>query len=122
MILEMVFEPTFSENNHGFRANRSCHTALKQIKTQFGVASFFIEGDITKCFDKIDQEKLIEIIKNRVSDERFLRLIRKYLKAGYIEFHESDHPIIGTPQGYVISPILNNIYLNEFDTFVERLK
>ncbi|KAI9725890.1 MAG: hypothetical protein M1834_009467 [Cirrosporium novae-zelandiae] len=74
MILEAIFEPTFSENSHGFRPNRSCHTALKQVKTQFGGASFFIEGDISKCFDSFDHNLLIGLLKARISDERFIRL------------------------------------------------
>jgi len=75
MILEAIFEPTFSENSHGFRPGRSCHTALRQVKTQFGGASFFIEGDISKCFDSFDHEVLVDLVKERVSDERFIRLI-----------------------------------------------
>jgi len=75
MILEVIFEPTFSENSHGFRPDRSCHTALRQVKTQFGGASFFIEGDISKCFDSFDHQLLIGLIKGRISDERFIRLI-----------------------------------------------
>ena len=75
MILEAIFEPTFSANSHGFRPHRSCHTALKQVKTHFGGASFFIEGDISKCFDSINHELLIKLLKNRINDERFIRLI-----------------------------------------------
>lgn len=75
MILEAIFEPTFSENSHGFRPNRSCHTALRQVKTQFGGATFFIEGYISKCFDSFDHRLLIDLIKERISDERFIRLL-----------------------------------------------
>lgn len=75
MILEVIFEPTFSENSHGFRPNKSCHTALRQVKTQFGGASFFIEGDISKCFYSFDHQLLIDLIRERISDERFIRLL-----------------------------------------------
>lgn len=75
MILETIFEPTFSTNSHGFRPNRSCHTALKQVKSQFGGASYFIEGDISKCFDRFDHKILIDLLKERISDERFIRLL-----------------------------------------------
>lgn len=75
MILEAIFEPTFLDNSHGFRPNRSCHTALRQVKTQFGGASFFIEGDISKCFDSFDHSLLIELIKQRINDERFIRIL-----------------------------------------------
>lgn len=121
MILETIFEPSFSPNSHGFRPGKGCHTALKQIYTTFGVATWYIEGDISKCFDSFDHEILMGIISKRIKDDRFLRLIRKALKAGYFEFGEYKHSIIGTPQGSIISPILCNIYLNEFDKFVEEL-
>jgi len=121
MILELIFEPEFSNNSHGFRPNRSCHTALRQIKTTFGVASWYIEGDISKCFDSFSHEILIKIIRRRVKDERFIRLIIKTLNAGYFEFKEYKHSITGTPQGSIISPLLSNIYLNEFDNFIGEL-
>lgn len=120
MILEVIFEPTFSNNSHGFRPNRGCHTALRQVKTQFGGATTIIEGDISKCFDSFDHEILIDLVKRRVSDTRFLQLIRKALKAGYMEFHNIQHSIIGTPQGSIISPLLANIYLHELDVYVEK--
>ena len=122
MILEAIFEPTFSNNSHGFRPNRGCHTALRQIKTQFGGASYMIEGDISKCFDKFDHVVLIELISNKISDQRFIHLIWKALRAGYMEFHNIQHSIIGTPQGSIISPILSNIYLHELDKFIEGIK
>jgi retron-type reverse transcriptase len=75
MILEVIFEPTFSDNSHGFRPSRGCHTALRQVKTQFGGATTIIEGDISKCFDSFDHEILIELIKRKVSDTRFIQLI-----------------------------------------------
>jgi retron-type reverse transcriptase len=122
MILEAIFEPTFSVNSHGFRPNRGCHTALRQIKTQFGSASFIIEGDISKCFDSFDHEILINLISRKISDQRFIQLIWKALRAGYMEFHTTQHSIIGTPQGSIISPILSNIYLHELDVFIQELK
>lgn len=122
MILEAIFEPTFSPNSHGFRPNRSCHSALKQVKTQFGVASFFIEGDISKCFDSFNHNKLIELVRERINDERFIQLLWKALKAGYFEFHQVQRSLVGTPQGSIISPILANIYLNHLDKFVEEIK
>lgn len=75
MILEAIFEPTFLDTSHGFRPNKGCHTALRQVKTQFVSASYLIEGDISKCFPSIDHHRLIEILKERISDEKFIRLI-----------------------------------------------
>lgn len=121
MILEAIFEPTFSPNSHGFRSGKSCHTALRQIFTTFGVASWYIEGDISKCFDSFDHDLLIKILRTKIKDERFIRLIIKSLKAGYFEFKEYKQSIIGTPQGSIISPILCNIYMNGFDKFIEKL-
>ena len=66
MILEAIYEPIFLNESHGFRPNRSCHTALKTIKRQFGGARWFVEGDIKGCFDNIDHEILIIILINKV--------------------------------------------------------
>lgn len=122
MILEAIFESSFSENSHGFRPNKSCHTALRQIFTKFGVATWYIEGDISKCFDSFNHDTLIKIIKVKIKDERFIRLIIKTLKAGYFEFGEYRHSLAGTPQGSIISPILCNIYMNELDKKIEVIQ
>ena len=121
MILELIYEPNFSPNSHGFRANKSCHSAIKQIFTTFGVATWYIEGDISKCFDSFDHNILIGIIRRRIKDERFIRLLIKALKAGYFEFKVFKHSIVGTPQGSIISPILCNIYMDGLDKFIEDL-
>lgn len=81
-----------------------------------------IEGDITNCFPSIDHKLLINIIKSRIKDERFVNLIRKSLKAGYFEFKKFSHSVVGTPQGSIISPILANIFLDKLDQFVLNLK
>ena len=85
MILEAIYEGSFDMNSHGFRPKRSCHTALRQIQRTFNGARWFIEGDIKGFFDNIDHEVLIAILSERISDVRFLRLIRKFLNAGYVE-------------------------------------
>jgi nicotine oxidoreductase len=122
MILESIFEPTFHPSSHGFRPKRGCHTALKEIKQKFGVASWYIEGDISKCFDSFDHKILIGIIREKIRDERFIRLIIKALNAGYFEFTTYKQSLIGTPQGSIVSPLLSNIYLNGLDNFIEKLK
>jgi group II intron reverse transcriptase/maturase len=122
LILEAIFEPTFSENSHGFRSSKSCHTALKLIRETFGVATWYIEGDITKCFDSIKHQRLMALIESKIHDRKFTRIIWKCLRSGYFKFRHYQNSIIGVPQGSVISPILSNIYLNQFDIFIESLK
>jgi len=122
MILEAIYEPSFKECSHGFRPNRSCHSALREIKQKFVMAKWLIEGDISKCFDSIDHGKLMLILNERIKDQRFLELIRKALKAGYMEGRTYSHSIAGTPQGSIISPILANIYLDKLDSFVMTIK
>lgn len=121
-ILEAIYEPIFSKNSHGFRPNRSCHTALLQIKNQGKGSSWAIEGDIKSFFDTIDHDVLIAILKKRIDDGRFINLIHLFLKAGIMEEGKIRNPVTGTPQGGIISPILANIYLNELDSFIQKLK
>ena len=119
-ILESIYEPNFSENSHAFRPNKSCHTALKQINNTFTGTRWFIEGDIKGFFDNIDHHTLINILRKRIKDEKFINLIWKFLRAVYVEdwvFHKT---YSGTPQGGIISPILSNIYLNELDVYIEE--
>ncbi len=118
LILEAIYEGYFEDTSHGFRPQRSCHTALREIKIQFKGTRWFIEGDIKGFFDNIDHTILIDTLRERIADERFLRLIRKFLNAGYIENWKFNNTYSGTPQGGIISPILANIYLDKFDKYV----
>lgn len=120
MILEAYYEPQFSDSSHGFRPQRGCHTALSEIQTWKGT-KWFVEGDISKYFDTIDHDVLLKILSKNINDNRFLRLIENLLKAGYLEDWKFNKTISGTPQGGVISPLLANIYLNEFDSWVENV-
>src|SRR6266852_5189509 len=120
LLLEAYYEPSFSDHSHGFRKGRGCHTALREVENTWTGTVWFIEGDITDCFGKIDHDILIGILAEHIHDNRFLRLIRNMLKAGYLDdwvYHET---LSGTPQGGVVSPLLSNIYLNELDGFVEN--
>lgn len=121
MILEAVYEPVFSDNSHGFRPQRSCHTALKKLHNRFNGAKWFIEGDIKGCFDNINHHVLVEIINAKIKDARLIQLIWKFLKAGYMEKWNYNNTYSGAPQGGIVSPILSNIYLNELDRKVEQL-
>lgn len=120
MVLEAIYEGQFENTSHGFRPRRSCHTALTYIQHQFTGAKWFIEGDIKGFFDNIDHQVLIGILRERISDERFLRLIWKFLKAGYVEDFAFHNTYSGTPQGGVISPILANVYLDRFDKYMSE--
>jgi len=120
MILEAIYEGYFEYTSHGFRPNRSCHTALSRIQKTFTGVKWFIEGDIKGFFDNINHNTLINILSERIKDERFLRLIRKFLNAGYVENWTFYNTYSGTPQGGIISPILANIYLDKFDKYVNE--
>ena len=122
MLLEAIYEPTFSDRSHGFRPGRSCHTALSQIKDTFTGVRWMVEGDIKACFDCFDHHVLIDILRRRIKDEAFLSLMWKFLKAGYMEQWEYHKTYSGTPQGSGMSPILANIYLSELDAFMEDYK
>ena len=121
-ILEVIYEPVFVDQSHGFRPGRSCHTALEQISTNFRSVKWFIEGDIKGCFDNIDHSVLIKTLEVKIKDSRFINIIRAFLKAGYIEDFEYYSTISGTPQGGIVSPILANIYLHELDKKVLEIK
>jgi group II intron reverse transcriptase/maturase len=122
MILESIYDQTFSVFSHGFRPEHSCHTAMGQIKKDFIGAKWIIEGDIKACFDNFDHHILVDILRKRIKDEMFLGLIWKFLKAGYMEQWEYNSTYSGVPQGSGFGPVCANIYLNEFDRFIVEYK
>lgn len=122
MILEAIYEEEFSSSSHGFRPNKSCHTALGEIANTFTGTKWFIEGDISSFFDNINHHILIQLLSKKISDERFIRLMWKFLRAGYLENWRFNKTYSGTPQGGIISPILSNIYLNELDKYMDEYK
>ena len=122
MLLEAIYEPGFSDHSHGFRPNRSCHTALLEVQNTFTGAKWIVEGDIKACFDNFDHHVLINLLRRRIKDEYFISLMWKFLKAGYMEQWVYHKTYSGTPQGSGMSPILANIYLSELDQFMEEYK
>lgn len=118
-ILEAYYEPQFSHYSHGFRPGRGCHTALTQVVEGWSGTRWFIEGDISKCFDRLDHDVLIEVLGEKIHDNRFLTLIRGMLQAGYLEDWKWHATLSGAPQGGIVSPILSNIYLHKLDDFVK---
>jgi group II intron reverse transcriptase/maturase len=121
LLLEAYYEPMFSEFSHGFRPHRGCHTALRDVANTWTGTVWFIEGDISQCFDRLDHEVMLRILSEKIRDNRFLRLMRNMLKAGYMEDWVWNATHSGSPQGGVVSPILSNIYLHKVDEFVEKV-
>ncbi len=115
MILEAIYEPAFANFSYGYRPNRSCHTALHEAKVQFKGATWFIKGDINGYLDHLSHHKLIAILEKKIKDAKFIRLIWKLLRAGYLEDWKYDGTYSGTPQGGLVSPVLANIYLDCLD-------
>jgi group II intron reverse transcriptase/maturase len=127
LILEAIYDSPhgsyFKAESHGFRRSKSCHSALKDIQARWSGVTWFLEGDIKACFDDIDHEILIGILRKKIKDERFLSIIRSFLKAGYQDLDEArKESLAGTPQGGIVSPILANIYLHELDVYVEQMQ
>jgi group II intron reverse transcriptase/maturase len=121
LLLEAYYEPRFSDRSHGFRPGRGCHTALREVAKTWTGTTWFIEGDISDCFSHLDHEVMVKILSEKVHDNRFLRLIRNMLEAGYLEDWTWGATLSGAPQGGVVSPALSNIYLDRLDKFVETV-
>jgi group II intron reverse transcriptase/maturase len=119
LLLEAYYEPQFSDRSHGFRPGRGCHTALTEVANTWTGTTWFVEGDVADCFGKLDHDVMVGILGEKIHDNRFLRLMRNMLRAGYLEEWEWNATLNGTPQGGVASPILCNIYLHKLDHFVE---
>jgi group II intron reverse transcriptase/maturase len=120
LLLEAYYEPQFSAHSHGFRPHRGCHTALSEFYHSWHGSTWLIEGDITACYDSIDHQVLLSILAEQIHDNRFLRLIKNLLRAGYLEDWRYHATLSGCPQGGVVSPVLANIYLDRLDRFVEQ--
>src|SRR6201993_764312 len=121
LLLEAYFEPQFSDRSHGFRPGRGCHTALSEVAETWTGTHWFIEGDISDCFGSLDHEVMLTILAEKIHDNRFLRLVRNMLTAGYLEDWTWGATLSGVPQGGVASPVLSSIYLHKLDEFVETV-
>lgn len=120
ILLQAYYEPTFSDRSHGFRPRKGCHSALSEVANTWTGTTWFIEGDISDCFGSLDHDIMLGILGEKMHDNRFLRLLRNMLHAGYLEDWEWAPTLSGAPQGGVTSPILSNIYLDRLDKFVEE--
>jgi group II intron reverse transcriptase/maturase len=121
LLLEAYYEPQFSGHSHGFRPRRGCHTALTEVAKTWTGTAWFIESDISDCFGSLDHQVLLSVLAEKIHDNRFLRLIKQMLQAGYLEDWEWNATLSGAPQGGVVSPVLSNIYLDRLDRFVETI-
>jgi group II intron reverse transcriptase/maturase len=121
LLPEAYYEPTFSDRSHGFRPGRGCHAALTDVAVGWSGTTWFIEGDIADCSGSLDHEVMVRILSGKIHDNRFLRLIRNMLEAGYLEDRKYHETLSGCPQGGVVSPVLSNIYLSKLDAFVETV-
>jgi group II intron reverse transcriptase/maturase len=121
LLLEAYYEPIFSDRSHGFRPHRGCHTALREVVNTWTGTTWFVEGDIADCFGSLDHEVMIRTLAEKIHDNRFLRLVRNMLTAGYLEDWTWGATLSGAPQGGVASPVLSNIYLHKLDVFIETV-
>jgi group II intron reverse transcriptase/maturase len=121
LLLEAYYEPQFSEHSHGYRPGRGCHTALGEVARTWTGTSWFVEGDISQCFDRLDPRVMLDTLGEKIHDNRLLRLIGQMLQAGYLEDWVWNATLSGVPQGGVLSPCLSNVYLDRLDQFVETI-
>lgn len=122
IILDAIYEPTFANESFGFRAGLGCHDALNHVENKFRWVDYIIEGDIEQAYPTMDHHILMNILRKRIDDRRFLNLIWKALKSGVLYEERIKWLKTGVPQGSIVSPILANIYYNELDEFVKTLK
>ncbi len=99
LLLEAYYEPQFSDRSHGFRPGRGCHTALREVADTWTGTTWFVEGDIADCFGSLDHDIMVKILAEKVHDNRFLRLVRNMLTAGYLEDWRWNATLSGAPQG-----------------------
>lgn len=120
-VLTPIFEPLFSENSYGFRPRRNAHQAVQKVVSYANEGyRYTIDLDLEKYFDTVNHSRLIQILSNTIKDGRVISLIHKYLNAGVVVKHKFEETTKGVPQGGPLSPLLSNIYLNEFDKEMER--
>lgn len=123
IILEAIYEPLFLETNCGFRPGRGTHTALAKVRVGGKSHPWVINGDISKCFDRIPHSIVFFQLRKNIDDEKFIKIIGNHLNAGTkLPNGDIRKLSVGVPQGSVVSPILSNIVLHELDKFMDKLK
>ncbi|CAD7705294.1 unnamed protein product [Ostreobium quekettii] len=121
MVLEAVFDPGFSRCVHGFRPQRGCHSALKEVKDNFGGVDYFLEVDLTGCLGEFNKSTLLQAVSEKIGDEQFLSLLNRAHRAGIVNLEGANYKSIGIPQVSLISPIMCNVYLQKLDRWMEDL-
>src|ERR1700691_920918 len=120
-VLQRQWDPTFSDHSYGFRLGRSAHQAVAQAQRYIAEGhSWCVDLDLEKFFDRVNHDKLMGRIANRIEDKRLLKLIRAFLNAGVMENGWVSPSVEGTPQGGPLSPLLSNLVLDELDRELER--
>lgn len=123
-ILQPVFDPDFHPSSYGYRPGRSCHQAVAKAEmfiNKYGLIHV-VDMDLSKCFDRLDHDLILKGVNQKVSDGSVLKLIKKFLTAGVMKDGAFEETEIGSPQGGVISPLLTNIYLDQFDQAMKEHK
>lgn len=122
-IIEPIFEKTFHPSSYGYRPNRSCQMAVAKAESfanHWGL-QYVVDMDLSKCFDTLNHEMIIDLVNEKISDGKVLKLIRNFLESGILEDGAFSETTIGSPQGGVISPLLMNIYMDKFDQRMKSL-
>jgi group II intron reverse transcriptase/maturase len=120
-IMQPIFDPEFHPSSYGYRPCRSCHQAITKASMFIRTydLQWVVDMDLSKCFDTLDHEIIIGTIRRKITDGSILKLIRKFLESGVMTDNGWEESEVGSPQGGVISPLIANIYLNEFDQFMK---
>lgn len=120
-VLSPIYEREFHPSSHGFRPNKGCHTALKEVRKHLDDDHHYVvDLDLEKFFDTVNHSRLIELLSKRVKDPRVISLIHKYLNAGVVTQGKFQESVLGVPQGGPLSPLLSNIMLHELDMELAR--
>ncbi|MBQ3414214.1 MAG: group II intron reverse transcriptase/maturase [Clostridia bacterium] len=122
-VIEPIFEPDFHPSSYGYRPKRSCQMAVAKAESftnRWGL-KYVVDMDLSKCFDTLNHDMIVDCVNERISDGKVLRLIRAFLESGILEDGAFSETTIGSPQGGVISPLLMNIYMDKFDQKMKSL-